>query len=98
MPTAVHFAHRIDQRLQLHTTGALPLSKRRARDSQAGVAKLGFLALQRQMVSKLRNHDVGQQARCRGALVDPAPALGSESVFRNCRRSICHALRNLGGL
>lgn len=45
-----HLAQRIDQWLQLHTTGAHLLSKRRARDSKARAAKHGLLTVQRQMI------------------------------------------------
>lgn len=69
-PFKPHFAQRIDQGLQLHTAGANPLGEGRTRGTQAGAAEHGFLTIQRQMVSKLRNHDVGQQARSRDALVD----------------------------
>lgn len=86
-----HFTQRIDQWLQLHATGANPLGKGRTRDNQAGAAKHGFLAIQRQMVSKLRNHDVGQQARSRDALVDHLRRHRClDSVFRNCRRPTYH--------
>ncbi len=56
--------------LLLHIVGADPLSKRRTRDSQACVVKHGFLTVQRQMVGKLRVHDVGQQTSGLDALVD----------------------------
>lgn len=65
-----HFAQRINQWLQLNTAGANSLGEGRTRDSKAGTAEHDLLTIKRQMVSKLRNHDVGQQARSRNALVD----------------------------
>jgi hypothetical protein len=61
---------RIDQRLQLHPTGAYPRTQRGARNRVAGTREDRLLAVQRQMIGELRHHDLGQQPCGGNAFVD----------------------------
>ncbi|MNM65254.1 hypothetical protein D3C81_766860 [compost metagenome] len=64
------FAQRINQRLKLHAAVAHPLRQGRTGDGQPGATEDFFLTIQRQMISELGHHDMGQQACGRYAFVD----------------------------
>lgn len=61
---------RIDQRLQLHATGANPVRQRRARQCQARPLEDTFLAIQRQVIGVLRHEHLGEQSGRGQSLVD----------------------------
>ena len=63
------FAQGIDQRMKLYASVPDQLRRRRAGNGQAGTAE-DILPVQRQVVSELRHHQVGQHACGGEALVD----------------------------
>ena len=59
-PPEHHIAQRVDQGLQLHTGHAYPLSQSGTWNRQARSTENRLLAVQRKMIGKLRDHDVGK--------------------------------------